>query len=172
MPAWVRSQGDVVHHTRGARLRRAIGVETRSPNPRVSQRHPEHRRSPSVVRGVPLPRVQPVWRTDLPSLRLQGGLLSLVAVMDGLSRSGLSGAGASTLDGDLCLEAWDHAVEVARPDICTSDQGAHFTRLACTGRLVSAESRRRMAGRGRALENVLIERLWRPLTSEEGYVKD
>jgi putative transposase len=172
MTAWLRSQGYAVNHKRVARLLRTIGVETIYPKPRLSQRHPEHRLYPYLLRGVPITRVNQVWSTDITSIRLQGGFLSLVAVMDWCSRYVLSWAVSITMEVDFCLEALDQALEVARPEIFNSDQGAQFTSLAFTGRLVSAEIQISMDGRGRALDNVFIERLWRTLKYEEVYVKD
>jgi putative transposase len=96
----------------------------------------------------------------------------LVAVMDWFSRYVLSWAVSITMDVDFCLEALDHALEVARPEIFNSDQGAQFTSLDFTGRLVAAGIQISMDGRGRALDNVFIERLWRTVKYEEVYVKD
>jgi len=125
-----------------------------------------------VVRGVPITRVHHVWRTDSTSIRLHGGFISLVAVRDGCSRYVLSWAVSITMDVGLCLEALAHALEGARPAIFHSDQGAQCTRLAFTARLASAGIQRRMDGRGRALDPVLVARLWRTVKYEEGYVKD
>jgi putative transposase len=105
-------------------------------------------------------------------MRLQGGCLSLVAVMDGCSRYVLSWAVSSTMDGGLCLDACEQALEVARPAIFHRDQGAQCTSLDFTGRLASAGMQMSMDGRGRALDNVFVERLWRTVQYEEVYVKD
>jgi putative transposase len=134
MTAWLRSQGYAVNHKRVARLLRTIGVETIYPKPRLSPRHPEHRLYPYLLRGVPITRVNQVWSTDITSIRLQGGFLSLGAVMDWCSRYVLSWAVSITMEVDFCLEALDQALEVARPEIFNSDQGAQFTSLAFTGR--------------------------------------
>jgi putative transposase len=95
-----------------------------------------------------------------------------VAVMDWCSRYVLSWAVSSTMDVGFCLEALDQALEVAQPEIFNRDQGAQFTSLDCTGRLASAGLQMSLDGRGRALDNVLVERLWRTVKYEEGYVKD
>jgi putative transposase len=105
-------------------------------------------------------------------IRLHGGFIYLVAVMDWFSRYVLSWAVSITMDVGFCLEALDHALEVARPDIFNSDQGAQGTSLALTGRLASAGIQSSMDGRGRALDNVFVERLWRTVKYEEVYVKD
>ena len=172
MTAWLRSQGYGVNHKRVARRLRTMGVETIYPKPRLSQRHPEHRISPYLLRGVPITRVNQVWSMDITYIRLHGGFLSLVAVLDWFSRYVLSWAVSSTMDVDFCLEALDQALEVARPDIFNSDQGAQFTSLDFTGRLAAAGLQISMDGRGRALDNVFVERLWRTVKYEEVYVKD
>jgi putative transposase len=172
MTAWLRRQGDAVHPKRVARLLRTMGWETISPKPRMRQPHPAHRVSPSVLRGVPITRVNHVWSTDLTSIRLHGGCISLVAVMDWCSRYVLSWAVSITMDVGCCLEALDHALEMARPEIFNRDQGAQFTSLDFTGRLASAGIQMSMDGRGRALDNVFVERLWRTVKYAEVYVKD
>ena len=105
-------------------------------------------------------------------MRLHGGFLSLVAVMDWCSRSVLSWAVSITMDVGFCLEALDQALGVARPDIFNTDQGAQFTSNDFTGRVAAAGIQMSMNGRGRALDNVFIERLWRTVKYEEVYLKD
>lgn len=172
MTAWLRSQGDAVNHKRVARLLRTMGLETIYPTPRMSDPHPAHRVYPYLLRGVPITRVHHVWSTDITSIRLHGGCIYLVAVMDWFSRYVLSWAVSITMDVGFCLEAFDQALEVARPDIFTSDQGAQCTSLDFTGRLAAAGIQMSMDGRGRALDNVFVERLWRTVKYEEVYVKD
>jgi putative transposase len=172
MTAWLRSQGYAVNHKRVARLLRTMGLETIYPKPRTSQPHAEHRVYPYLLRGVPITRVNQVWSTDITYIRLQAGFLYLVAVMDWFSRYVLSWAVSITMDVGFCLEALDQALEVARPEIFNSDQGAQFTRNDFTGRLAAAGVLISMDGRGRALDNVFIERLWRTVKYEEVYVKD
>ena len=172
MTAWVRSQGDAVHHKRVARLLRTMGLETISPKPRTSQPHPAHRVYPYLLRDVPLTRVHQVWSTAITYSRLHAGFLSLVAVMDWFSRYVLSWAVSITMAVGFCLDALDHALEVARPAIFNSDQGAQLTSLDFTGRLASAGMQISMDGRGRALDNVFVARLWRTVKYEEVSVKD
>lgn len=172
MTAWLRSQGYDVNHKRVARLLRTMGVETIYPHPRTSQPHPEHRVYPYWLRGMPITQANQVWSTDITYIRLHGGLLYLVAVMDWFSRYVLSWAVSITMDVGFCLEALEQALEVAHPDVFNTDQGAQFTRLDFTGRLQAAGIRISMDGRGRALDNVFVERLWRTVKDEEVYVKD
>jgi putative transposase len=149
-----------------------MGLETIYPKPRLSEPPPTHRVSPSWLRGVPITRVHQVWSTDMTSIRLQSGCISLVAVMDWCSRDVLAWAGSITMDGGCCLEALARALEVAQPEIFNRDQGAQCTSLAFTGRLASAGIPISMDGRGRALDNVFVERRWRTVKYEEVYVKD
>jgi putative transposase len=134
MTAWLRSQGYHVNHKRVARLMQTMGIEAIYPKPHLSQTQPEHRVYPYLLRGVPILRVNQVWSTDITYIRLQGGFLYLVAVMDWFSRYVLSWAVSITMDVGFCLEALDQALEVARPEIFNSDQGAQFTSLDFTGR--------------------------------------
>ena len=138
----------------------------------MSEPHPAHRVYPYWLRGVPITRVNQVWSTDITSIRLHGGFISLVAVMDWFSRSVLSWAVSITMDVSFCLEALEQALEVARPDMFNSDQGAQCTSIDFTGRLTAAGIQMSMDGRGRALDNVFVERLWRTVKYEEVYWKD
>jgi putative transposase len=172
MTAWLRSQGYQVNRKRVARLLRTMGLETIYPKPHMSQPHPTHRVYPYLLRGVPITRVNQVWSTDITYIRLHGGFVYLVAVMDWFSRYVLSWALSITMDVGFCLEALEHALGVATPDIFNSDQGAQFTSLEFTGRLATAGIQISMDGRGRALDNVFVERLWRTVKYEEVYLKD
>jgi putative transposase len=172
MTAWLRSQGYAVNHKRVARLLHTMGLETIYPKPRLSQPHPAHRVYPYLLRGVPITRVNQVWSTDITYIRLHGGFIYLVAVMDWFSRYVLSWAVSITMDVRFCLEALDQALEVARPDIFNTDQGAQFTSHDFTERLAAAGILISMDGRGRALDNVFVERLWRTVKYEEVYLKD
>ena len=172
MTAWLRSQGYRVNHKRVVRLLRTMGLETIYPKPRLSQPHSTHRVYPYLLRGVPITRVNQVWSTDITYIRLHGGFVYLVAVMDWFSRYVLSWALSITMEVGFCLEALEQALGVAHPEIFNSDQGAQFTSLDFTGRLAAAGIRISMDGRGRALDNVFVERLWRTVKYEEVYLKD
>ena len=172
MTAWLRSQGYEVNHKRVARLLRTMGLEAIYPEPRTSQPHPDHRVYPYLLRGLPITRVNQVWSTDITYIRLYSGFIYLVAVMDWFSRYVLSWAVSITMDVGFCLEALEQALEVTQPDIFNTDQGAQFTSIDFTGRLESAGIRISMDGRGRALDNVFVERLWRTVKQEEVYLHD
>ena len=149
-----------------------MGLEAIYPKPRLSQPHPTHRIYPYLLRGVPITRANQVWSTDITYIRLQAGFVYLVAVMDWFSRYVLSWAISITMDVAFCLEALEQALGVATPEIFHSDQGAQFTSLDFTDRLMTAGIRISMDGRGRALDHVFVERLWRTVKYEEVYLKD
>jgi len=172
MTAWLRSQGYQVNRKRVRRLMHQMGLEVLYPKPRTSPPHPEHRIDPYLLRAVPIVRVNQVWSTDITYVRLHSGFIYLVAVMDGFSRYVWSWAVSITMDVGFCLEALEQALSQAQPEIFNSDQGAQFTSLDFTGRLESAGIRISMDGRGRALDNVFVERLWRTVKQEEVYLKD
>jgi putative transposase len=125
-----------------------------------------------LLRGGAITRVNHVWSTDITDIRLHSGFIYLVAVMDWFSRDVLSWAVSITMDVGFCLEAFDQALGVARPDIFNTDQGAQFPSNDFTGRLAAAGIQMSMDGRGRALDHVFIERLWRTVQYEEVYLKD
>jgi putative transposase len=172
MTAWLRSQGYAVNQKRVARLLRTMGWETLYPQPRLSDPHPGHRVYPYLLHGVPITRVHQVWSTDITYIRLHGGFVYLGAVMDWFRRYVLSWALSITMDVGCCLEALEQALGGATPDIFHSDQGAQFTSTDFTGRLEAAGIKIRMDGRGRALDNVCVERLWRTVQYEEVYLQD
>lgn len=172
MTAWLRTQGYAVNSKRVARLLRIMGLEAIYRKPRLRQPHPTYRIYPYFLRGVPITEVNQVWSTDITSIRLRGGFVSLVAVMDWFSRYVLSWAVSITQDVGFCLEALETALSYGRPAIFNSDQGAQFTSLDFTARLEAAGIRISMDGRGRALDNIFVERLWRTVKYEEVYLHD
>jgi putative transposase len=172
MTVWLRQQGYAVNPKRVARLLQTMGLETIYPKPRTSQPQPGHRVYPYLLRGVPITQVNQVWSTDITYVRLHGGFVYLVAVMDWFSRYVLSWAVSIIMDVGFCLEALEQALGVATPHIFNSDQGSQFTSLEFTGRLAAAGIQISMDGRGRALDNVFVERLWRTVKYEEIYLKD
>ena len=172
MTAWLKAQGHVVNVKRVARLMRVMGLEAIYPKPRTSQRAPEHRVYPYLLRGLSIRRVNHVWSTDITYIRLHSGFIYLVAVLDWFSRYVVSWAVSLTLEVGFCVEALERALEGAQPEIFNSDQGAQFTSLDFTSRLEAAGIQISMDGRGRALDNIFVERLWRTVKYEEVYLND
>lgn len=164
-------QGYQVNRKRVVRLMRVMGIAAIYQEPRLSVPGQQHRKFPYLLRGMPIERVNQVWGTDITYLRLEGGFAYLVAFVDWYSRYVLSFEVSTTLDHQFCLEALDEALVVAKPEICNSDQGAQFTCEPFLGRLENAQIRISMDGKGRALDNVFTERLWRTVKYEDVYLK-
>jgi putative transposase len=171
MAAWLNRRGEAVNRKRVQRLMRIMGLEAIHPGPRTTNRNPDHKIYPYLLRDVPIDRRDQVWSTDVTYLPLEDGYMFLAAVIDWRSRFVLSWRLSNTLDGRFCLEALDAALEGGRPEIFNTDQGCQFTARAFTERLEEAGVAISMDGRGRALDNVFVERLWRSLKYEEVYLK-
>ena len=171
MTAWLTRQGEEVNRKRVQTLMKVMGLEAIHPGPRTTARDPDHKVYPYLLRGLRVERRDQVWSTDVTYIPLEGGFMYLAAVIDWHSRFVLSWRLSNTLDGRFCLEALDAALEGGRPEIFNTDQGVQFTARAFTGRLEAAGIAVSMDGRGRALDNVFIERLWRSLKYEDIYLK-
>jgi putative transposase len=172
MTAWLRQQGYAVNPKHIRRLLRQMGLEAIYPKPRLSQPAAGHAIYPYLLRGVTIGRVNQVWSADITYIRLASGFVYLVAVIDWFSRYVLSWATSITMDVTFCLEALEQALQHGRPEIFNTDQGAQFTSVAFTERLQKGGVRISMDGRGRALDNVFVERLWRSVKYEEVYLRD
>lgn len=169
MHAELRRRGEQVGRDRVRRLLRELGLVAFGPKPRTSTPHPEHRIYPYLLRHVPIERVNQVWSTDITYIPMHQGWIYLVAIMDWFSRYVLAWKVSITMEVEFCLEALSDALERATPEIFNSDQGAQFTSNAFTGQLEGRQIRISMDGRGRAYDNIFIERLWRSLKQEEVY---
>jgi putative transposase len=161
-----------VNRKRVQRLMQQMGIEAIYPRQRTSQRCAEHAVYPYLLRGLTIDRVDQVWSSDITYLPMARGFMYLVAVMDWHSRLVLSWRVSNSLDTEFCLEALQEALSRGRPEIFNTDQGAQFTSGAFTSALLSHRIAISMDGRGRALDNVFIERLWRSLKYEEVYLKE
>ena len=172
MVAHLAEQGYAVDRKRVRRLMQVMGLETIYPKPRLSQPGEPSVRYPYLLRGVTIDRIDQVWSSDITYIRLARGFVYLVAIIDWFSRYVLAWELSTTLDTGFCLEALDHALRAARPEIFNTDQGVQFTSQDFTDRLRSAQIRISWDGRGRAFDNVFVERLWRSVKYEEVYIKD
>ena len=161
-----------VNRKRIQRLMRLMGIEAIYRRPRTTRAASGHKIYPYLLRNVPITRPDQVWSTDITYIPMYHGFLYLVAVMDWYSRYVLSWRLSNTLDGNFCLEALDEALGHGRPEVFNSDQGCQFTAVTFTSRLESCGIAISMDGRGRAIDNVFIERLWRSVKYEEVYLKD
>jgi putative transposase len=161
-----------VNRKRVQRLMRRMGIVAVGPKPRTSRPGGGHVIYPYLLRNVEIVRPDQVWSSDITYIPLRHGFLYLVAVMDWFSRYVLSWRLSNTLEGRFCLEALEEALSISRPEIFNSDQGSQFTATAFTSRLKEAGVAISMDGRGRALDNVFIERLWRSVKYEHVYLYD
>jgi putative transposase len=168
---WLQRQGHAVNRKRVQRLMRQMGLEAIYPKPRLSAAAPGHKVFPYLLRGVAIERPDQVWSTDITYVPLARGFMCLAAVIDWYSRYVLAWRLSNTLDGAFCLEMLDEALGRGRPEIFNTDQGVQFTAAAFTGRLLAAGVQVSMDGRGRCLDNVFVERLWRTVKYEDIYLR-
>ena len=172
MTAWLREQGHRVNRKRVSRLMEVMGMEALYPKPKLSQPGEEHKIYPYLLKDVEVTRVNQVWSTDITYIRMAGGFVYLVAVMDWYSRFVLSWSVSVTMEVDFCIEALRRALRRGRPEIFNTDQGSQFTSEEFTGELNTRGIPISMDGRGRCFDNIFIERLWRSLKYEEIYLRD
>ncbi len=161
-----------VNRKRAQRLMGILGIEALYPKPDLSRPAPGHQIYPYLLRGVPILRPNQVWSTDITYIPMQGGFLYLVAVMDWFSRFVLSWELSNTMEIGFCLAAQQAAFRFGQPEIWNNDQGSQFTANAFLAPLQRRGISISMDGRGRALDNVFIERLWRSLKYELIYPGD
>jgi len=171
MTQWLIRQGHDVNRKRVRRLMRVMGLEAIYPRRRTSDPCPEHRIYPYLLRNVSIERCDQVWSTDITYVPLRQGFMYLAAVLDWHSRYVLSWELSNTLDSAFCVAALEGALASGRPEIFNTDQGAQFTSRAFTGVLEAGGIAISMDGRGRALDNVFIERLWRTVKYENIYLR-
>ena len=172
MSWWLAEQGYAVNTKRVRRLMRQMGLEAIYPKPRLSVPGPGHKIYPYRLRGLKIDRPDQVWSSDITYVRLRQGFVYLVAIMDWFSRYVLAWEVSISLESAFCLAALDWALMTARPEIFNTDQGAQFTSEVFTNRLEEQDITISMDGRGRAVDNIFIERLWRTVKYEEVYLKD
>lgn len=172
MTAELNNRGEAVNRKRVSRLMNVMGLEAIYPKPNLSKPSPGHRIYPYLLRDVAILRPDHVWSTDITYIRMRGGFLYLVAVIDWYSRYVLSWELSNTLSADFCVAALERALRRGCPEIFNTDQGSQFTSEAFTGPVLAAGAKMSMDGRGRALDNIFIERLWRSVKYEEVYLKD
>ena len=164
--------GHVVNRKRVQRMMREMGLAGMAPGPNTSRAHPEHKVYPYLLRGVPITRVNQVWSTDITYIRLAHGFAYLVAVIDWYSRKVLSWRISNSMEAAFCVDCLEDALRAhGKPEIFNSDQGSQFTSDAFTGVLKRAGITISMDGRGRAFDNIFVERLWRSVKHEDIYLK-
>ena len=172
MVMFLRAAGHVVNRKRVQRLMRGMGLAGMAPGPNTSKAHPQHKVYPYLLRGVPVTRPNQVWSTDITYIRLARGFAYLVAVIDWYSRKVLSWRLSNSMDASFCVDCLEDALrEHGRPMVFNSDQGSQFTSAAFTDVLKREAVDISMDGRGRAFDNIFVERLWRNVKHEDVYLK-
>jgi len=169
--AMLRNAGLTVNRKRITRLMRLMGLEPLGPKPRTSKPGKGHAVFPYLLKGLAIDRPNQVWAADITYVPIGKGFLYLVAVMDWASRAILAWRLSNTMDTRFCLDALEEALaRYGKPEIFNTDQGSQFTSAAFTGKLAAHGIRISMDGRGRYLDNIFIERLWRSLKHENVYL--
>lgn len=172
MTKYLNGLGHRVNRKRVQRLMRTLGLAGMAPGPNTSKPHPQHKLYPYLLRGIDIIRPNQVWSTDITYIRLPRGFVYLVAIIDWYSRKVLSWRLSNTLDAGFCVDCLAEAIKAyGTPEIFNSDQGSQFTSDAFTGVLIERGVTISMDGRGRALDNIFVERLWRTVKYEEVYLK-
>jgi putative transposase len=171
MTAVLRSEGHVVNRKRVRRLMGVMGLQAIYAKPRTTVAGRGHRVYPYLLRGVSIDRADQVWSADITYIPMVGGFMYLAATIDWYSRYVVSWRLSNTLDGSFCIEMLDAALGTGRPEVFNTDQGVQFTAEGFTSRLATAGVAISMDGRGRCLDNVFVERLWRSVKYEDVYLR-
>ena len=171
MKAWLLAEGYLVSRSKVRRLMRLMGLEAIYRRPNTSKPAPGHRVYPYLLKGVDVNRVDQVWAADITYIPMAQGFLYLVVIMDWHSRHVLAWKLSNTMDTDFCVTALEAALGKGRPEVFNTDQGAQFTSDAFTQTLQERGIRVSMDGKGRYLDNIFVERLWRSIKYEEVYLK-
>jgi len=167
---WLTKQGEDVNRKRVQRLLRLMGLVAIYPKPKLSAAAVGHRIYPYLLRNLSIERANQVWSTDITYVPLTTGFMYLAAIIDWYSRYVISWRLSNTLDGSFCLDMLEEALRSGRPEVFNTDQGVQFTSQAWIGRVESAGVAVSMDGRGRCLDNVFVERLWRSVKYEDVYL--
>ena len=172
MTKYLCGLGHKINRKRVQRLMKTLGLVGMAPGPNTSKAHPQHKIYPYLLRGVDITQPNQVWSTDITYSRLPGGFVYLVAIIDWYSRRVLSWRISNTMDTRFCIDCLEEAIKAyGVPEILKTDQGAQFTSDALTNVLIKNGVSISMDGRGRALDNIFVERLWRAVKYEEVYLK-
>jgi putative transposase len=172
MTNYLRGLGHRINRKRVQRLMGTLGLAGLAPGPNTSQPHPQHRIYPYLLRGLEIDRPNQVWSTDITYVRLPRGFVYLVAVIDWYSRKVLAWRLSNTLESGFCVDCLEQALRAyGAPEIFNSDQGGQFTADAFTAVLKDHGIAISMDGRGRALDNIFVERLWRSVKHEDVYLR-
>lgn len=167
-----RDHEQIWNRKRIQRLMGIMGIRGVAPGPDTSKPHPEHKIYPYLLRDVSIDRINQVWSTDITYIPMAKGFMYLTAIIDWYSRYVLSWTLSNTLDTSFCTEVLEQSLTLNTPEIFNTDQGAQYTSLVFTQLLLNKGIKISMDGRGRALDNIFIERLWRTVKYENIYMND
>lgn len=171
MTVYLNGRGFEINGKRTGRLMRKLGLQAIYPGPKLSAPGKDSKKYPYLLRGVEVTRPNQVWSTDITYIRMPGGFVYLTAVIDWYSRYVLSWRLSNTLDSSFCIEAVEEALKLGKPEIFNTDQGVQYTSAGFVSVLETRGIKVSMDGKGRALDNVFVERLWRTVKYEEVYLK-
>lgn len=164
-------KGYEINRKRTQRLMQKMGIKVIYPRPNLSRPDKAHRTYPYLLKGVAIEGINHVWSTDITYIPVRKGYLYLVAILDWFSRYVLTWKLSNNLESDFCIDVLKEALEIGKPKIFNSDQGVQFTSNRFVGILESHEVQISMDGKGRAFDNIFVERLWRTVKYEEVYCK-
>jgi len=172
MTVYLQNLGFSVNHKRVSRLMRKLGLEAIYPKPNLSKPHKEHLKFPYLFRGMNIEHSNQVWATDITYIRLKGGFIYLLAIMDWHSRFVIEFEVSNSLESTVFVETLKRALEKGQPEIFNSDHGSQFTAIEWVKVLAEKGIQISMDGRGRCFDNIFVERLWRTVKQEEVYLKE
>ena len=172
LTAYLNAKGHEINRKRVQRLMRLMRIEAVYPKPKLSRRLENHKIYPYLLRGVNIERPDHVWSTDITYIRVSNGFIYLTAVIDWFSRYVLSWRLSNSLENTFCIEALEEALSISQPQIFNTDQGSQYTAVNFLKPLIDRDISISMDSRGRALDNVFVERLWRTVKYEEVFLKD
>lgn len=169
---WLKQRGHRINRKRVQRLMKLMRIEAIYPKPKLTKRDEEHKIYPYLLKGVKIERPDHVWSTDITYIRIGNGFAYLTAVIDWYSRYVLSWRLSNSLENTFCIEALEEALNISQPEIFNTDQGSQYTSINFLKPLIDRSVKISMDSKGRALDNIFVERLWRTGKYEEVYLKD
>lgn len=172
MTAWLNRQGFIVNRKRVQRLMQLMGIEAIYPKANLSKRRKDHEIYPYLLKGVTIYEPNHVWSTDITYIRVGRGFVYLTAIIDWFSRYVISWRLSNTLESDFCVDALNEALVLSKPLIFNTDQGSQYTSKKFIAPLKAQGVKISMDSKGRALDNIFVERLWRTVKYEEVYIKE
>lgn len=172
LTAWLNQQSHQINRKRVQRLMRLMRIEAIYPKPKLTKRNAEHKVYPYLLRGVNIEKNDHVWSTDITYIRIGNGFVYLTAVIDWYSRYVLSWRLSNSLENTFCVEVLEEALSISKPEIFNTDQGSQYTAANFLKILTDSNVKISMDSKGRALDNIFVERLWRSVKYEEVYLKD